>query len=121
MTDPLALAVEALTELVTLVRGECPSLLNEDSGGNANLAMQIDDVIDARNTRAAPVPPVVSEEVVERVARAIYHTLCPKAPFLLDYDAISRFDEGDNPFRSAARAALGAMAGVGEDKQEEGT
>lgn len=33
---------EALTELVAMVRGECPSLLDEDSGGSANLAIKID-------------------------------------------------------------------------------
>lgn len=32
----------ALTELAAMVRGECPSLLDEDSGGNAQLAMEID-------------------------------------------------------------------------------
>jgi hypothetical protein len=32
----------ALTELRAVVRGECPHLLSEDSGGNAKLAMQID-------------------------------------------------------------------------------
>lgn len=31
-----------LSELVALVRGECPSLLNEDSGGDARLSMTID-------------------------------------------------------------------------------
>ena len=31
----------ALKELYAVVRGECPSLLNEDSGGNARLDMQI--------------------------------------------------------------------------------
>ena len=33
---------ETLTELVALVRGECPSLLNEDSGGLARLDIAID-------------------------------------------------------------------------------
>lgn len=32
----------ALEELVAMVRGECPSLLNEDSGGNARLAEECD-------------------------------------------------------------------------------
>ncbi len=31
-----------LRELVALVRGECPSLLNEDSGGDAKLSCDID-------------------------------------------------------------------------------
>ena len=35
----------ALIELHAMVKGECPSLLNEDSGGNGRLAMQIEDAI----------------------------------------------------------------------------
>jgi hypothetical protein len=34
--------VKALSNLHALVKGECPSLLNEDSGGDANLDMEID-------------------------------------------------------------------------------
>jgi len=34
-----------LIELVAQVRGECPSLLDEDSGGDARLSMVIDDAI----------------------------------------------------------------------------
>ncbi|MHC2867922.1 hypothetical protein ACVIYH_009055 [Bradyrhizobium diazoefficiens] len=33
--------VSALEELYAVVRGECPSLLNEDSGGSAQLDMDI--------------------------------------------------------------------------------
>ena len=40
-------ALAALEELVALVRGECPSLLNEDSGGDAKLSMEIDAAIAA--------------------------------------------------------------------------
>ena len=40
-----------LIELVAQVRGECPSLLNEDSGGDARLSMAIDDAIDAARER----------------------------------------------------------------------
>lgn len=36
---------ELLRELVALVRGECPSLLNEDSGGDVRLSMAIDDAL----------------------------------------------------------------------------
>lgn len=39
ISDKLA---EALRELRALVRGECPSLLNEDSGGNGELDIEID-------------------------------------------------------------------------------
>jgi hypothetical protein len=35
----------ALKELRAIVKGECPSLLNEDSGGSARLDMQIDEAI----------------------------------------------------------------------------
>ena len=37
--------LRALEELVAMVRGECPSLLNEDSGGNARLDLAIDAAI----------------------------------------------------------------------------
>jgi hypothetical protein len=36
---------EALRELTALVRGECPSLLDEDSGGDARLALEIDALL----------------------------------------------------------------------------
>ena len=35
-------AERALEELVATVRGECPRLLSEDSGGNASLSEQVD-------------------------------------------------------------------------------
>lgn len=37
----------ALGDIVALVRGECPSLLNEDSGGNAVLSIEIDSLLEA--------------------------------------------------------------------------
>lgn len=37
----------ALSELYAMVRGECPSLLNEDSGGNAKLALEIEDLLNS--------------------------------------------------------------------------
>lgn len=36
----------ALEELTALVRGECPSLLNEDSGGDARLALKIEAALE---------------------------------------------------------------------------
>lgn len=41
---------EALTELYALVRGECPRLLNEDSGGDAELACKIDTALEEAGT-----------------------------------------------------------------------
>lgn len=38
-------AVEALRNLHALALGECPSLLNEDSGGDAKLAMEIEEIL----------------------------------------------------------------------------
>ncbi len=35
----------ALQELAAVVRGECPSLLDEDSGGSAKLSIEIDAAI----------------------------------------------------------------------------
>ena len=40
-----------LIELVAQVRGECPSLLDEDSGGDARLSMAIDAAIDAARSK----------------------------------------------------------------------
>jgi hypothetical protein len=37
---------ELLAELYALVKGECPSLLNEDSGGDARLDIAIDAELD---------------------------------------------------------------------------
>lgn len=43
---------EALRELHAVVCGECPSLLDEDSGGDARLALQIEEALtDMRRTR----------------------------------------------------------------------
>lgn len=41
----LRACAEALENLNALVWGECPSLLNEDSGGNSKFAIEIDDAI----------------------------------------------------------------------------
>ena len=38
---------EALKELRAIVKGECPSLLDEDSGGDANLDIKIDEALTA--------------------------------------------------------------------------
>lgn len=40
-------AVRVLEELHALVLGECPSLLNEDSGGDARLALRIETALRA--------------------------------------------------------------------------
>jgi len=47
---------ELLRELVALVRGECPSLLNEDSGGDVRLSMAIDDALASPPAEDAPCP-----------------------------------------------------------------
>ena len=36
---------EALSELHAQVQGECPSLLNDDSGGDAKLALEIEALL----------------------------------------------------------------------------
>lgn len=38
-------AIRALEELTAVVRGECPSLLNDDSGGDGDLSVEIDEII----------------------------------------------------------------------------
>jgi hypothetical protein len=42
LTTRLARAEALLRELTATVRGECPRLLNEDSGGDARLSLAID-------------------------------------------------------------------------------
>lgn len=42
--------VNTLTELHAQVIGECPSLLNEDSGGDARLSMEINRILAAVGT-----------------------------------------------------------------------
>ena len=37
--------LEALTELLAVVNGECPHLLDEDRGGDARLSIAIDEII----------------------------------------------------------------------------
>jgi hypothetical protein len=37
--------VKALSDLYAVVKGECPSLLNEDSGGDARLDLEIQGVL----------------------------------------------------------------------------
>lgn len=54
MTPHSDLVTRLLRELVTLVRGECPALLNEDSGGDARLSLAIDDALAALPPPADP-------------------------------------------------------------------
>ena len=62
---------EALTELHAMVVGECPSLMNEDSGGNGELSCQINDLL----TGETPVKTAVgkaSDAVLEHI---VYYDL----------------------------------------------
>lgn len=45
MQDRETALKNALRELTAMVRGECPSLLNEDSGGNGELSCEIDALL----------------------------------------------------------------------------
>lgn len=45
MMEEISRLREALAELYALVKGECPSLLNEDSGGDAKLALEIEGLL----------------------------------------------------------------------------
>ena len=40
---------KALQELVALVRGECPRLLDEDRDGDARLSIEIDAALEAKS------------------------------------------------------------------------
>lgn len=67
---------EALDNLVATVRGECPAILNADSGGSSFLILMIEAALGDDNPRIAPVPCNAPEgiqgnlesETVERVA-----------------------------------------------------
>lgn len=52
VADSYAEMLAALKELRALVRGECPSLLNEDSGGDARLDLAIEAAIANAEGRA---------------------------------------------------------------------
>lgn len=45
--DEIEALRSTLKELAALVRGECPSLLDEDSGGDAGLSMRIDELLES--------------------------------------------------------------------------
>lgn len=46
VTSHLKTAMTALEELYAQVKGECPSLLNDDSGGNGELALEIETLME---------------------------------------------------------------------------
>ena len=54
LAERLAATTSLLRELHAQVKGECPSLLNEDSGGDAELACEIEDALAAYDTTTAP-------------------------------------------------------------------
>jgi len=57
---------QALRELTAMVRGECPSLLNEDSGGNGDLSYQIEKLL------AVDPPPSGASSVDAPIYRQVY-------------------------------------------------
>ena len=57
---------QALRELTAMVRGECPSLLNEDSGGNGDLSCQIEKLL------AVDTPPSGASSVDAPIYRQVY-------------------------------------------------
>jgi hypothetical protein len=59
-------AVEALRELFALVKGECPSLLNEDSGGDGALCLRIEDALAAAHPTEQRIQAQGRDEVTDR-------------------------------------------------------
>ena len=57
---------QALRELTAMVRGECPSLLNEDSGGNGDLSYQIEKLL------AVPPPSGASPQAETSASEVAY-------------------------------------------------
>ncbi len=56
-----------LSDLTCLVRGECPSLLDEDSGGDSKLSIAIEEAISLAQSQ----PPSMADELAEAL-REIY-------------------------------------------------
>lgn len=59
-------AMELLRELTAIVRGECPSLLDEDSGGNSELSIEIDEILDGG---VCATPDVLVQDLLSIVVR----------------------------------------------------
>ena len=71
MTNPdyramCAVLIDALDNLLALVNGECPSLLDGDRGGSGFLAIEIDDAL--TTARALLAEPVADLGEVAQVA-----------------------------------------------------
>ena len=74
MQDRETALKNALRELTAMVRGECPSLLNEDSGGNGELSCEIDALL----ASAPPQEPTGASPQAETSAnvRAVTVHIC---------------------------------------------
>jgi hypothetical protein len=71
MRQALQQARDALAELVATVRGECSSLLDEDSGGSSRLSMECDDAIAKADEALAADTPVALSLTDEQCDNAI--------------------------------------------------
>lgn len=69
MQDRETALKNALRELTAIVRGECPSLLNEDSGGNGELSYEIDTLL-ASPLSAPPQEPTGASPQAEELRAA---------------------------------------------------
>ena len=75
MTNPdyramCAVLIDALDNLLALVNGECPSLLDGDRGGSGFLAIEIDDAL--TTARALLAQPVAEEPSASDVTELFY-------------------------------------------------
>jgi len=59
MSNREAALAAALCELTAMVRGECPQLLDEDSGGNSRLSIEIGELLEE---------PAIDADHAERLA-----------------------------------------------------
>ena len=76
-TEALKMALEALEELHAMVWGECPSLLNEDSGGDSTLDMECKQAITAiKEALAQPEQEPVALKPCWYESKKM--TMCPK-------------------------------------------
>jgi hypothetical protein len=79
MTDFRALCeelIQQLQELHTMVWGEAPHLLDEDSGGSAYLDLDIEDVLDRARAALAEQPVAPTDEELWAVGNDDFRANC---------------------------------------------
>jgi hypothetical protein len=105
----------ALERLTALVQGECPSLLNEDSGGDARLDAEIDAILAAGPQPALALEEVRAEAKALRAALRIASVALGAARWALHGEDADPHAEDDCPgcVAEAAEAQVDAALAAG--------